>query len=73
MKRDGLRRGASGNLTAADSENFMDKCVMNVTARGCLNSAIPNKEIMCNTIQSNAFCLQCDRNRRCICTTNMSL
>lgn len=73
MKRDGLRRGAAGNLTAADTENFMDKCVTNVTARGFLNSAIPNKETMCGTIQSKAVCMQCDRNRWCTCTKNMSL
>lgn len=46
MKRDRLRRGAVDNLKTADSENLMDKCVMNVTARGFLNSVIPNKEIM---------------------------
>jgi len=46
MKRDTLRRGAAGNLKTADSDNFVDKCVMNVTARGFLNSVMPNKEIM---------------------------
>jgi hypothetical protein len=46
MKRDGLRRGVAGNFKTADSENFMDKCVMNVTARRFLSSVIPDKEIM---------------------------
>jgi len=46
MKRDELRCGAVGNLKTADSENFKDKCVMNVIASGFLNSVIPNKEIM---------------------------
>jgi len=73
MNRNGLRRGAAGNLTAADSENFMDKCVMNVTERGFLNSAIPNKEIMYGTIQSKAVCEQCDRKLWCTCAKNISL
>jgi len=46
MKRDGLRRGAAGNLKTADSENFKDMCVMNVNARRFLSSVIPNKGIM---------------------------
>jgi len=46
MKRDGLRRGAADNLKTADSENFLGKCVMTVTARGFLNRVVPNKKIM---------------------------